>query len=494
MHITTKLAAALMVATTIVLGLYGYWQLEQERLDLHRSAEDSLRLLGTAVEVAIENAVRDQQIADVQEVLESMDLKDPAVDAFVFDVSGEPTSPLGSPHSLALASALLAESMNTDRAVLRTETSGDVPIIVAAIPLRSDSGARIGTLALTRPLHELQQDLLATRRSIVASIVTLVGVLSLVSWLLIVLYVRRPLTRLAGAMDAVRSGDLTTRVSFTPGDEIGDVGAEFNAMVAKLAEARATLATETESRQALEAGLQRVDKLVTLGQLSAGLAHEIGSPLQVLNGRARALAARSDLASDVRRTVSILAEQSERIARIVDQLLHCTRRRPTRWDTLDLAAVARPIRDLLETEARRRGIRLGFVAQGAIPSILGDADKIQQVVLNLLKNALQVTASGGTVELRLTSAPRGGSPVSDAQLAVEDTGPGISAEAAERIFDPFFTTREASGGTGLGLAVVKSIVTEHFGSIEVHPGSHGGACFSVRFPPAPETLARGLVA
>lgn len=492
-RIATKLTIGLILTTSVVLGTDGYRQVRREERDLQQAAIAGMRRLGDAVEVAIENAVRDQQSADVQEILESL-VRHPQVNAFVFDSVGTPSNPLGDDAHLALARSMVAEAQDRNESLVRVVEDADPPILVGVFPLGSDHGAYLGALALVRPLVEAQRDLAETSRAILGSIATLLAALSLIGSLLVMVYVRRPLVRLVVGMRSVRAGNLDASVDVSRNDELGQVAAEFNAMVRELAETRARLAAETESRESLEHGLQRVDKLVTIGQLSAGLAHEIGSPLQVLNGRARTLATRRDLAPDVHRAVTILVEQSDRITRIVEQLVHFARRRPTCWSEVDLAATIRPVCELLEPEARRRGIRLQLAEHGVLPLVIGDADKVQQVVLNLLKNALQATPRDGTVRLRLSSTPRPDSDQDDAVIAVEDSGPGVDAENAEEIFEPFFTTRASDGGTGLGLAIVKTIVTEHAGTITVGRSALGGACFTVRLPAATAQVARGLVA
>jgi signal transduction histidine kinase len=269
-------------------------------------------------------------------------------------------------------------------------------------------------------------------------------------------------------------------------DEIGKVAAEFNAMVKELAETRRRLLAEAEARSSLEKGLQRVDKMVTLGQLSAGLAHEIGSPLQILNGRARALSNRADISADVRRTVEILVAQTDRITDIVTQLLNLARRKSAQLGETDVSAATRTIVDLLEPEIKRRSISIEFDAADDLPRILADSDQIQQLALNLLTNALRAAAPGGHLRVTLRSAHFldriGEEDRPCVSLVVEDNGVGMDEAVLERIFEPFFTTWGADGGTGLGLAVVKAIVDEHGGTLAVSSKKNTGTCFTVCLP------------
>lgn len=483
MRVSSKLVIGLVVASAAVLGGHGYFQLREEERDLRRAAEHDLHLLGATVKVAVENSLRDGQTADIREILDSMDRRDPAVDVLVFDARGD----------------LVAASPGTDgaAAIVRaaTETSPyDLPLVrfeglerlVAIFPLHDDARRPLGTLGIVQPLAELRRDLAATQRATILSSATLILAVSAVSWVLVLLYVRRPLGRLAAAMRAVRAGDLSACVAPARADELGAMAAEFNLMVGELEDARQRLLDAARAREVLELGLQRLDKLATLGQLSAGLAHEIGSPLQILNGRARQLARRLDLPADVQRTASILEEQSDRIAKIVERFLGCTRREAAHLGQVDLGAAVAAIVELFEPEARRCGVMLSFERPAALPAVIADRDQVQQVVMNLLGNALQATARGGQIRLSLqpSSLTAGGrvSQIDAVAMVVEDTGTGMSEEVRQHMFEPFFTTGAGAGRTGLGLAVVKSIVDEHGGAIAVRSQRGVGTTVTVQLP------------
>ncbi|HEX7838294.1 MAG TPA: ATP-binding protein, partial [Kofleriaceae bacterium] len=288
-------------------------------------------------------------------------------------------------------------------------------------------------------------------------------------------YITRPLGAVLDGIAHVRDGDFKSRVPVTRHDEIGALIDEFNAMVAALVAARGRIDRETDARLRLERGLQGIDKMVTIGQLSAGLAHEIGSPLQVLSARASALATRS-ADPETRRQAEILVEQTARITRIVEQLLSFGRRRPAVKAPRDLVRPVKTVLELLDGEARRRGALLELSVDAADHTIDADEDQLQQIVLNLVRNALAATPSGGRITVRIEAQAAPG----QVRLIVRDTGPGIPPEMAARLFEPFFTTRASEGGTGLGLAVVRAIVTEHGGTITAT--SNGGAEFTVSFP------------
>jgi signal transduction histidine kinase len=487
-RIPSKLVLGLATASAIILGTYGLRELRKEKKDLTDVAKHDMKVLGTALKVAIENALRDQQVADIREILESLKLKDATIDVLVFDPAGQLSpNPFGSPGAAALVRDAVRAVNLSGEPVVRIQGDGAASHLVGAFPLRDDNGANLGSMAIVRPLDVLRADLRSETISTVLSILTLILGVAGVGWFLVHLYVGRPLMRLMMAMEDVRAGNLTANVSVQRTDEVGRLAAQFNSMVRELESARSRLIEATESREALEEGLRRVDKLATLGQLSAGLAHEIGSPLQILNGRARALASREDLSPEIRRVAQVFEEQSDRITKIVEQLLSVARRKPAHWGEIDLGATVAPIVDLLEHEARRRAIRLEFERSHSPLKVVADVDQVQQVTLNLLSNAFRATPRGGRVRLTLaaSSFKTGEGPERPSvSLVVEDSGCGIAEEMRDHIFEPFFTTWAEAGGAGLGLAVVKSIVDEHGGAVGVSSQKNAGTRFTVHFPVA----------
>jgi signal transduction histidine kinase len=498
-RISTKLAVGLTLTSGLILAAYGVRQLLEDEQELRASAEHDLKLLATSIQVAVKNALRDRQLADVTEILEELELKDSALDVLVFDVGGHVTagSP-GSEQSVPLAAGLVGEVSRSGQPILRFVGPRGLSRAVAVLPLRGEGGASLGVVAVVRPLDGLRRALVATATSTIRSIAAVFAGLIAVAWILVHLHVRRPLDGLLKAMGAVRAGDLTAAAAEGRRDELGQLAAQFNAMVRQLDQAHTKTLAETEARQALEAGLARIDKMVTLGQLSAGLAHEIGSPLQILNGRARALAAREQLPPEVRRAAQILVEQSDRITSIVEQLLSFARRKSPNVADTDVVAAIRAIVEFLQGDARRRAIALELRVEGDIPLIRADAQQLQQVAMNLLTNALRATPRGGRVWVGVAAATftkPGSDPERSVRLTVEDTGLGIPPELIERIFEPFFTTWQDAGGTGLGLAVVRTIVTDHGGTVTVASDRERGTRFVVHLPVRERAAdARELVA
>jgi signal transduction histidine kinase len=487
LSIRGRITIALGATTLLLFAVYATYQESVERADLNRSITREVRFLGRSLQVSVENALRDRQIGDITETLEKLESVEPLIDIMVFDADRHLNArSAGSPDPDALLLAAVDKATRTRAPAMEFLPPEPSQRLVFALPLQDDAGGSIGTLALVRPLDDMLADLSATRRNMVLEGIALALVTTLVGLALGTAYLSRPLAAIVSAMRSVRSGDLRSTVGVHRIDEVSQVATEFNAMVAELFEARQRILAEQEARGKLERGLREVDKMVTIGQLSAGLAHEIGSPLQILNGRARALLARDHDRDEIRRNAEILAAQTDRIAHIVEQLLQFGRRRPPAVTDFDLVQATRAILELVEPDARRRRIDLRLAcAEGSLP-LEADRDQVQQIVLNLLTNALASTPAGGTVSLTLgpshlvLGSTRARVPA--VRLIVSDNGHGIPPEVQERLFEPFFTTRAGEGGTGLGLSVVRALVAEHDGSVTVASAPGQGASFTVDLP------------
>lgn len=478
LRLAVRLSATIVTTSALVFGAYGGWLLVDEAADLDRSTERELRFVGTSLRVGLENALRDRQLPDVEETTLRLEGVDTPIDVFVFAPDGQVVAAPGGLPDGGLGrevARLVALARSTgDPHVART---AELPArsLVLATPLLSDDGDVLGVLAVARPLDDVNADLFETTGGVVLTVGTFVVLAAAVGSFVGNRRLTRPLNGLVGAMRRARGGDLSERLGLPDDDELADVTREFNALLSDLEEARANTAQEAEGRRSALHALQAADRLVTVGQLSAAVAHEIGSPLQVLHGRARALVDRPGDAEATARVGRILVEESERISRIVAQLLSITRQRaPTRAE-VDLVAACRDVCDLLEVEARRARVLLTGPT-GAPTPVWGDPDQVRQVVLNLVTNALAACAGGGRVTVNVE--PAGGS----ARLVVSDDGHGMSAEVLRRAFDPLFTTRGERGGAGLGLAVVRGIVREHGGDVVLESAEARGTRVVVTWP------------
>jgi two-component system NtrC family sensor kinase len=256
----------------------------------------------------------------------------------------------------------------------------------------------------------------------------------------------------------------------------------------------AKVAERTEQLRRAHQHLVQADRLASLGQLAASVAHEINNPLSgVLNYSAlmgRILkedGVPSQRVTEFRGYLERVSEQTARAGRIVSDLLAFSRRSKPQRAPADLNAIVTTTVSLVSHKLKLMNVTPELRLGEALPLVPGDASQLQQVVLNLVMNGAQATRAhdGGRVVVSTRAAD--GTLV----LEVEDDGEGIAPEALDRIFDPFFTTKEGDKSLGLGLAVVYGIVESHGGRIEVASVPRQGARFSVTLPLRPEADAAG---
>jgi signal transduction histidine kinase len=242
--------------------------------------------------------------------------------------------------------------------------------------------------------------------------------------------------------------------------------------------------------------LRHADRLSTVGKLASGIAHELGTPLNIIEARASMIAsgeAKNDVAKQY---AQIVVDSSERMERIIRQLLAFARRRGPDKTKSDLLEMARQAIDMVVPLARKRGIELRVVAPHFVESVgqavvSADAMQLQQAMTNLLVNAIQASADGKPVEVRVEHvhatppADVGGQGGDYLCVRVKDEGSGITEENVAHVFEPFFTTKDVGEGTGLGLSVAYGIVRDHGGWIGVESEVGRGSRFSIYLPREP---------
>ena len=230
-------------------------------------------------------------------------------------------------------------------------------------------------------------------------------------------------------------------------------------------------------REALAHGARRAEKLAALGTLAAGLAHELNNPIGIMSSRIELmlLEGASTLPAEVRNDLQVLHRQTQRVARITQGLLSFARRSSGDRTPVDLNYIVRETLLLVESQIVKAGVRLAVDLSPELPAVLGDADMLQQVVLNLVTNARDALAGGGAITIVSRLREEG-----LVELVVADTGPGIAPEDLPRVFDPFFSTKPT--GTGLGLAITHGIMNEHRGTIDVESVPGQGTRFILTFP------------
>jgi two-component system, NtrC family, sensor kinase len=267
--------------------------------------------------------------------------------------------------------------------------------------------------------------------------------------------VARPVALLHAGAERLAAGDLDTRIVVGGDDEFGDLARQFNTMVASL--------KEQQHR------LLHSERLASVGRLAAGVAHEINNPLGVILGYTRLL--RKQAVGPLAADLAVVEEEVLRCQEIVEGLLDFSRPVQAGTQPVDLRALCDDVVARLAEASSTPGVTVTVAGQGGTT---GTASKLRQVLLNLIKNAIEAAAPVGRVDIQVDETHE------FSRATVRDSGPGLDAEARDRLFEPFFTNKPR--GTGLGLAVSQAIAHAHGGEIVADPPGPGGACFVVRLP------------
>jgi signal transduction histidine kinase len=259
-------------------------------------------------------------------------------------------------------------------------------------------------------------------------------------------------------------------------------------MSAQLGELVERVRTESAARVDAMEQLRHADRLKTVGTLASGIAHELGTPLNVIEARATMIASGEVTGEPAKQYAEIVVDASERMARIIRQLLTFARRRGPEKKRSDLVEMAKQSIDLVRPLARKKSIGLNVISKDDDVVTSTDAMQIQQALTNLLVNAIQASDEGHPVEVRIARervrppVDLGGKEDDYVCLRVKDEGPGIAPENLAHVFEPFYTTKDVGEGTGLGLSVAYGIVRDHGGWIAVESEVGRGTRFSMYLP------------
>ena len=290
-----------------------------------------------------------------------------------------------------------------------------------------------------------------------------------VTLIVMLVLIQRPLEELKRVIGRVSEGDLAARVDFAKrNDDVGQLGQQFNEMIRQLEENRA------EIERLHQREMARAEHLATIGELAAGLAHEIRNPLAGIAGVVEVMGRELPPESSSRAVLPEVHSEIQHIQAILNDLLVYARPRPPEFHPADLNATVEQAVFLARQQVRTKPIEITLEPEKRLPGILHDPVQVQQVILNLLLNGIQAISNQGKIEVALRQERE------YAVVRIRDNGKGISRESLPRIFKPFFTTRKE--GTGLGLPLARGIVESHKGRIEVTSEPGRGTQFEVWLP------------
>jgi len=264
------------------------------------------------------------------------------------------------------------------------------------------------------------------------------------------------------------------------GDDVTDQTHELKQAVTEMEEIQQELRARIAAQREAESRLVQAAKLAAVGEMAAGIAHELNNPLTSVVGFTELSIESLSIESPLRHDLELVLREANRARSVVRRLLDFARQREVMRTRGDINEIVDDVVVLTKHLLLTSGVELRMKLKPGLPWVLIDRNQIKQVLLNLVNNALYAMPNGGVMVIETWEHERHGEPF--VALAVRDSGEGISPQNLERIFEPFFTTRGDQGGTGLGLSVTYGIVTEHGGVIEVESQVNSGSSFVVFFP------------
>ena len=481
MNTSTRLILLLILALGGIMVAASIFMLRQEEDALRASVRNELQAHAQTLQIALEQSYTANRADEAQELIARLGTNADLV-GFLYDEQGRALS-----HSLPLASDGNKPPADLPRLLAgggKAETIrviGGAEMFSIVMPINI-GGERRGAFELAQPLAFVRADIARARRNFALTTLALFAGVAGIVFIVLRRGWAQPIGELLEGAKALGKGDLTHRVPVHSNNEFGQLAQEFNRMANKLAEQRRAAEREAAERLMLERELEHSERLVAVGRLAAGVAHELGAPLNVIDARAEQLLQRPDAPAEKQtRNLEIIREQTGRIAHIVRQLLNLSRPYNLRRQPLDLHKVLRATLEALELQANQAKVEFVWNALEKV-IVEADPDFLQQVFTNICANAIQAMNNGGHLLLKVEAKAAQREDRNFAAIRFSDTGPGIAPEHLKHIFEPFYTTKDVGSGTGLGLPVARRIVGEHGGWLEVANSPGGGAVFIVYLP------------
>lgn len=465
---------------TTVIGIYTLFHIRREQNHLISSTKESAELLLTTIESSIFNSMRVGNSENVQTILEMVGRSHRLTNVRIFHPDGtilKSARPQEVGRQLNAYDLTLFQNGRSEGIfrVQGEEVLGIVKPIVAderCFLCHGIGHKVIGVLNLNFSLADTTRKLRASSMAFMLSTAFIIILLSAGVSFILLRFVRRPIQNIASKMAQVEGGDLTVRMVPHYADEVGSLMRSFNSMVVNLEKVK------KELQQFHYQQMERADRLASVGEMATGLAHEIKNPLAGISGAISVLA--DDFAEEDprREIVAQVLEQIKRLDKTATDLLYFGRPGKPEFAFANINALVKKILFFVSQHPEARGIHRVKELTRDLPAVWVDEKQIQQVLLNVIINAVQSMGDGGTLTIETGTVVRDGREW--VRVRVADTGRGIPPEELDKIFVPFHTTK--TQGTGLGLPICRQLLAQHGGSIKVESRPGEGTTFIIELP------------
>jgi len=493
-----SLRARLGVSTALVIaavvGLSTFFQARIVARAVEAEALDAAAAIALGVSADLGEHVSEPSAAELVDLLADYRKAVPAVRSITVTAASPPsivagTDPQAPPAMLDLVTRAVAQNE------LVTFADGPVGLHLVAVPLERQH-QRYGAVVVAVGMDALRRVQDQTRQAAFLFAAVAIALLAFGLDRLTRRFVHEPLAKVVDTMAHASAGDLAARAPRVRQDEIGTVAEGLNGLLERMGRFNETLRSEvaqaTEelraANQALLATAQRLfdarrelaqsQRLALAGQMAASVAHQVGTPLNVISGYVQLLRAKQAAGSPDAARLATIQEQIARVTTIVQSLLDRTRRPALTLRPLAPGELVSGLAELVRPTLLGHGIELTLEVAPGLPAVGADRAQLEQALLNLVSNAVDAMPGGG--QLTLAARPH----EAGIALLVADSGPGIPAEELAKVFDPLYTTKPRGKGTGLGLTILREVVEAHGGAVHLESRPGQGTTVLVCLPAA----------
>ncbi len=483
MKISTRLF--LYISTLLILTSigFGYFSVRDERSHLMESTKMTARTLARTLAATFKYYHMEDQHQRLGELIHAVLPHDDHVENLLLNIYDRRGQRINLTFEHGADKQILRQVGEPGTLVRgireRIIKTGGHEYFSVASPILDSEGAFQGTVEVLLSLDRVNATLAALMRKFIAFILFTSLLLGILIYLVSRWNITYPISKLKEASEKLGHGDLGLRIEKSGVKELDDLIEEFNRMAFNIERQNSRREALFREKINLERGLRHQDKLASIGQLTSGLAHEIGTPLNVISGRAEHLLQKKSADHPDVKNLKIIIRQADRIAATMRQMLAFSRKSLAKFATVSLARVLDEAFSLCRLKQRKDAPQVELELNLATDKLMADEDGLRQLFVNLMLNSFQAMENGG--KIRIAGKELDGKQ-GTLRIIYEDNGPGIPADIADRIFDPFFTTKEVGEGTGLGLYMVASIIQEHQGRIELDGTMEHGVRFTIELP------------
>lgn len=482
MGLRQRVILIITIPALLATAVHGWLRVSQERSQLLNEHQRSLALTAKAIQIAVENALRDRQWSDVSRLVSETVEQQEVIDRVrLFDRDAAPvlvSNPLKFAEAIPVPTLQRVIKFGTAEELY--EQRGGTTLVSIILPLRGRQGVIDGAMEIVGLAAAMDRRLNAAIIDVFVRLGLLLAVTIGLTAFVLQRQVLRPLAHLADGIRRLGRGETGVVLAVARGDELGQVAQQFNDMAQRLQDAHRRLVLETERALTLEQQARQASAVAVAGKLAVALAHEVGTPLNIMSARAELILRGLPPGAADRADLESIVVQIDRVSRIISSLLDVVRPQPPKLEPTSVPQAVADLWPLLSLAARQRGIDLVRAIDDGLPEVRADAGQVQQILINLVVNALEATQHGGRVTVAVRAVSRGAQP--GVTVAVADTGSGIASELHERIFESFFTTKPRGQGTGLGLGICRDIARAHGGDLQLESEPGVGSTFTLWLP------------